>query len=150
MWRWAPSATNYQGSYAYNGWLYSGNYSVADLLGAPNSWRYSGPNSIPKPTTTPLFADAMWIDGWPKESDGPSTDLYNGNANYDMGRFTIARHGGQPPKSAPRSLASSSTLTGSIDIVFCDAHAGPVKLANLWTLNWHADWVTPATIPSPK
>jgi prepilin-type N-terminal cleavage/methylation domain-containing protein len=150
MWKWAPTVTNYQGSYAFNGWLYTGNYSVTDLLGAPASWRYSSESVIRKPTDTPLFGDAMWIDGWPREAEGPAKDLYKGNAGTGIGRFGIARHGGAPPKSAPSNLASSSGLPGATTVAFYDGHASSVRLKNLWTLEWHNDWVVPATIPSPR
>lgn len=150
MWKWAPTTTNYQGSYAFNGWLYSGTYSVANLLGAPNDWKYATETSIKKPTDTPLFGDAMWIDGWPREAEGPAKDLYKGNATTDMGRFTIARHGGTSPQSAPRNITSSSSLPGATTVAFYDGHASSVKLKNLWTLEWHNNWVVPATIPNPR
>jgi prepilin-type N-terminal cleavage/methylation domain-containing protein/prepilin-type processing-associated H-X9-DG protein len=150
MWNWAPSSTNYQGSYAYNGWLYSGTYSVSDLLGAPDSWIYTSASSVVKVANTPVFADAMWVDGWPEETQGPSADLYDGNANVDMGRFTLARHGGLPPASASRDITSSSQLPSSgINMLFFDGHASYEKLNNLWTLDWHAGWVVPASIPAP-
>jgi len=144
MWKWGPYGTNYWGSYAFNGWLYTGNYSVSDLLGAPASWKYTG-GAILGSDQVPAFGDAMWIDGWPMESQLPSQDLYNGNGNVDMGRFTIARHGGLPPGSAPRKINTTSiaNLPGSINIAFYDGHAAPVKLSTLWTLEWHAGWVTP-------
>ena len=150
MWKWAANATNFQGSYAFNGWLYTGTYSVSDLLGVPDAWEYNSEAVIASTSTTPLIADAMWVDGWPLETEGPSKDLYDGNASEDMGRFTIARHGLQSPQAAPRDITSVSGLVGSIDIVFYDGHAAASKLANLWTLDWHAGWVTPATIPNPQ
>jgi len=150
MWKWAPTATNYQGSYAFNGWLYSGDYSVSDLLGAPESWRYDSISSVTKLTTTPLFGDAMWIDGWPQETQGPSKDLYDGNGNDDMGRFTLARHAGFAPLSAPRSISSSLGLPGAINIVFYDGHAANTKLNSFWTLDWHAGWTMPSSIPAPQ
>lgn len=150
MWKWAPTATNYQGSYAYNGWLYTGNYSVSDLLGAPNVWRYATEATVKNSSETPLFGDAMWIDGWPREAEGPAKDLYNGNAGSGMGRFSIVRHGGVSPQSAPRNILSSSSLPGATIVAFYDGHAGAVKLRNLWSLEWHNGWVVPATIPNPK
>jgi prepilin-type N-terminal cleavage/methylation domain-containing protein len=148
-WKWAPSTTNYVGSYAYNGWLYSGVYSVADLLGAPDTWEYTM-STIVQPANVPLIGDAMWVDGWPQETEGPSKDLYDGNANEDMGRFTIARHGGRAPGSAPRNITSSVNLPGAINIEFFDGHANVAKLNTLWMLNWHANWTAPGTIPNPQ
>ena len=150
MWKWAPTVTNYTGSYAYNGWLYSGTYSVADLLGAPESWIYSNPSTVAHVTDTPIFGDAMWVDGWPQETEGPSADLYNGNANFDMGRFTIARHGSQPPGNAPTAITSSASMQNGINMTFYDGHSAYVKLTSLWNLYWHAGWVVPATIPAPR
>jgi prepilin-type N-terminal cleavage/methylation domain-containing protein/prepilin-type processing-associated H-X9-DG protein len=150
MWHWAPSTTNYEGSYALNGWLYTGTYATADILGTPPEWKYAGETSVKSTSNTPLFGDAMWIDGWPREAEGPSMDLYNGNGNTDMGRFTLARHGGSAPQSAPRSITSSSGLPGAINVAFVDGHASSVKLGNLWMLDWHANWVPPATIPNPR
>lgn len=149
MWKWAPTVTPYQGSYAYNGWLYVGTYSVADLLGSPNEWKYSGEASIKNPVETPLFGDAMWVDGWPKEAEGPAKDLYKGNANTGMGRFSLARHGGIAPLSAPRDIASSSGLVGATTIAFYDGHAIAVKLRNLWSLAWHANWDPTLAVPIP-
>jgi prepilin-type N-terminal cleavage/methylation domain-containing protein/prepilin-type processing-associated H-X9-DG protein len=154
MWKWSPNGPIYEGSYAYNGWLYSGYGNPPapplDLLGTPDAWKYSKESSVKSTANTPLFGDGMWIDGWPKETEGPSADLYNGNGNTDMGRFTIARHGGTSAQSAPRSITSSSGLPGASNIAFVDGHASSIKLGNLWTLDWHANWVAPATIPAPR
>jgi prepilin-type N-terminal cleavage/methylation domain-containing protein len=147
-WHWAPSLPTYGGSYTFNGWLYTGTYSTSDLLGLPDSWEYSTDSSITQPTTVPLIADGMWVDGWPTETEGPSKDLYNGNADEDMGRFTLARHGGKAP--GPLTITSSVGMPGAINVLCYDGHASVQKLPNLWTLNWHVGWVQPATIPAPK
>lgn len=151
MWKWVPFNTNYQGSYAFNGWLYSGNYSVSGLNIAPSDdWQYITEADVIKPSNTPLFADAVWVDGWPQETEGPASDLYNGSDSTFFGRFTIARHGGSPPASAPRNITSSASLRGAIDVAFIDGHANSVKLRDLWTLEWHKNWIIPASIPSPS
>src|SRR5208282_2604957 len=104
------------------------------------------------PSTTPLFGDSMWIDGWPLETQGPSKDLYNGNGTVgqDMGRFTLARHGSSSATSAPRNITTNSGLPGSVNLVLYDGHAAATKLGALWMLNWHSGWVIPATIPAPQ
>jgi prepilin-type N-terminal cleavage/methylation domain-containing protein/prepilin-type processing-associated H-X9-DG protein len=149
MWHWSPYGTNYSGSYAYNGWLYSGNYTET---GVPNlaTWSYRNDSAVQQAANTPLFGDAMWVDGWPQEIEGPAKDLYNGNGDTFMGRFTLARHGLTSPRTAPASLTSSSSLPGNINIAFVDGHAGAVKLANLWTLTWHNNWAQPGAIPAPE
>ena len=152
MWAFAPYGTNFQGSYALNGWLYSGNYTVQDFASALDSMEYNTTAGITQPSTTPLFGDSMWIDGWPLETQGPSKDLYNGNGTVgqDMGRFTLARHGSSSATSAPRNITTNSGLPGSVNLVLYDGHAAATKLGALWMLNWHSGWVIPATIPAPQ
>src|SRR3974390_2771629 len=80
MWQWYPFKTNFTGSYGYNGWLYSGNYSISGLIiGASDDWKFASETSVSKVSNTPLFADAVWVDGWPEETEGPAKDLYNGS-----------------------------------------------------------------------
>ena len=147
MWKWSPNGPIYEGSYAFNGWLYSGTYVIANAT--PDTWKYSMESSIKSASNTPLFGDGMWIDGWPKEKEGPSQDLYNGNGTTDMGRFTIARHGGTGPQSAPRNITSSVGLPGASNIAFADGHASSVKLKDFWTLDWHANWDATLAVPIP-
>jgi prepilin-type N-terminal cleavage/methylation domain-containing protein len=147
MWKWAPYNTNYYGSYGYNGWLYCGNYSATIIV--RDDWKYT-PASVQMTSQTPLFSDSVWVDGWPKETEGPAQDLYNGGAYTYMGRVTIARHGGKGAQSAPRNITSSAGLPGKICIVFYDCHASFVRLSDLWTLAWHQNWIAPGTIPNPS
>ncbi|HUC86260.1 MAG TPA: prepilin-type N-terminal cleavage/methylation domain-containing protein [Candidatus Acidoferrales bacterium] len=146
-WKWGPYGTNYFGSYAFNGWLYSGNYSSTIIV--PAAWKYT-PSSVTQSAATPLFSDSVWVDGWPNETEGPAQDLYNGSEHTYMGRLTIARHATGAPSSAPRNITSSSGLVGAVNIAFFDGHAGLAKLNTFWTLNWHQSWVVPATIPNPQ
>ena len=148
MWRWVPYTTNYQGSYTYNGWLYSGVYAVSDTVGTPDSWKFGNESGVVKPASTPIITDGIWVDGWAQESQGPAKDLYNGNAAIDTGRFTIARHGGRPP--SPQSITTSAGLSGGINALFYDGHAAFNKLNVLWALDWHVNWTVPGAIPSPQ
>jgi len=147
-WKWDPMNVTNLGSYAFNGWLYSGTYSVADMLGLPNSWEYNSEASIVTASSTPVLADAIWTDGWVTEAEGPSKDLYNGNAGVDMGRFTIARHGSRAP--GPLTIATSVGIPGSDNVLFYDGHVASTKLSDYWTLNWHSGWTPPASIPAPQ
>jgi prepilin-type N-terminal cleavage/methylation domain-containing protein/prepilin-type processing-associated H-X9-DG protein len=152
MWKWAPTVKSYQGSYAYNGWLYTGTLPGADIIGTPGTWKYSSEASVKKPTDTPLFADGVWVDLWPVETKGPSKNLYLGTAGVGLGfgRISIARHGGTAPASAPRNITTSAELNGASTIAFYDGHAASTKLKNLWSLEWHNEWVAPTTIPAPQ
>lgn len=149
MWKWAPAGIVYEGSYGYNGWLYTSTYAVANTLGTPANWKYSSEASIKNPTGTPLLVDSVWVDAWPRSGDGPAKDLYKGYPAGDMGRFSIARHGGVAPANAPK-ITLSSELRGASNIAFYDGHVSSTKLINLWTLEWHANWVAPAAISAPK
>ena len=152
--RWTSDRkTMFYGSYGFNGWLYS---NVRMFSGAPHpfpQWFFSKEGSIQKPTQTPVFFDANWVDAWPKETDPPARDLYNGETFiggprvFDMGRLTIARHGGRSPSSAPRRVPAGALMPGAIEIGFADGHAELVRLENLWKLTWHLDWQTPAKRP---
>jgi len=149
-WRWSPYGTVYEGSYGFNGWLYGGTYTVSDTLGCPEAWKYAKESSVKNPANTPLFADAMWIDGWPRESEGPAKDLYHGNGGKEMGRFTVARHGGISPAGAPRSITTIDGLRCGINTAFVDGHATFSKLPQLWSFDWHDSWVPPTTMTAPN
>jgi prepilin-type processing-associated H-X9-DG protein len=97
-------------SYGFNGWLYS--VSAEDFDESP--WRQRLLDRIP------IFADAVWVEGWPLESDliPADTNLGAGPGDADLGRFYIARHG------------------ESINACFLDGHAEQVPLINLKGLRW--------------
>jgi prepilin-type N-terminal cleavage/methylation domain-containing protein/prepilin-type processing-associated H-X9-DG protein len=147
LWTWSQGTTNYQGSYGFNGWLYAGDYKVDSLFpfGVPAANKYG--KNIMKPVNVPVFCDAMWIDGWPMETQGAAQNLYTGDANKFIGRFTIARHGGRGPGGAPRSNTLDVNMPGLINMVFYDGHVEPTKLNALWAPEWHANWITPSPIP---
>jgi prepilin-type processing-associated H-X9-DG protein len=80
----------------------------------------------------PTFTDATWSEIWPLEKDMRSTDLLKGNGNSQTNQLAdacIARH---------RYLSN---------VAFLDGHAESKPLAQLWTLRWHANWVTPTKLP---
>jgi prepilin-type N-terminal cleavage/methylation domain-containing protein/prepilin-type processing-associated H-X9-DG protein len=155
MWQWdaATAAPAYVGSYAFNGWLYSTpNLTVsgpADILGEPSSWQYRTESTVATPTSVPVMGDAVVWDSFPTETVGPSTDLYNGNPTpaRDMGRYTIARHGGRAP--GPLTISVTAGMPGSINLLFYDGHVEMTRLTDLWSQNWHNGWVVPSTLPSP-
>ena len=150
--RWTTNnQTMFYGSYGYNGWL----YSDAQVDGTPqfthHEFFFRRADSIQKPTLTPVFLDENWVDMWPLEKDLPYDDLYNGSPftdhNSEMGRCTIARHGGSSPGSAPREHRSNRVMPGAINMGMADGHAGLVKLEDLWQYYWHLNWQPPATRP---
>jgi prepilin-type N-terminal cleavage/methylation domain-containing protein len=143
-WIWRTNSTDgYQGSYAFNGWMYSN----MDFL--PKEKPFGNEAGILKPSLTPLFADAMWVDAWPSPTDAPARDLYLGDGPAGgISRFTIARHGSGAPKSAPRNVPSGQALPGSINVACADGHVELARLERLWDFYWHKGYVPP--IPRPK
>ncbi|MEO7678472.1 MAG: prepilin-type N-terminal cleavage/methylation domain-containing protein [Verrucomicrobiota bacterium] len=139
-WKWIYGTTNYQGSYAINGWFYSG---VADP-----AKEFLNESSIKNFARTPIFADSVWVDAWPTASDPPSRNLFEGGNSAGIQRLTIARHGSIDAANAPRRVAPAAPLPGATTIQFADGHAQLVKLQDLWTLNWHKNYVAPARRPN--
>jgi prepilin-type N-terminal cleavage/methylation domain-containing protein/prepilin-type processing-associated H-X9-DG protein len=131
------------GSYALNGWLYD---RVMFGATAHPEYMMSKQASIQKPSQTPVFVDAMWVDVWPLETDLPCTDLYDGSLQTGMTRCTIARHGGNA-SNAPRSFDINQRLPGSVNIGMADGHVEMTKLEGLWNCYWHLDWNPPAIRP---
>src|ERR1051325_11615655 len=140
----------YRGSYGYNGWMYGDkditqfrtDWTVPD----PNVLRFKKEDSFQKPTLTPVFADAIWVDGWPQEIDQPSRDLYAGlYPGASIGRWTIARHGNVV--SAPRNVPIGAKMPGTINIGFADNHAEGIRLEDLWNYYWRLDWKPPMMRP---
>jgi prepilin-type N-terminal cleavage/methylation domain-containing protein/prepilin-type processing-associated H-X9-DG protein len=149
-WAWSrtdPTGTNWTGCYAINAWLYT-------LAGATNvvnePEKYYRSDAISQSSLTPAFMDSIWPDAWPKATDSPATDFYNGSAYSDppgMGRLCIARHGGASASSAPRVVNIRQTLPGKINMSFVDGHVESVKIESLWNYNWHVGYVAPAKRP---
>jgi prepilin-type N-terminal cleavage/methylation domain-containing protein len=134
----------YEGSYAYNGWLYAGNWQqVADHN---IKLAFYSETDADLSAQTPVFLDSIWVDGWPESTDLPANDLVDGDTNGDgIGRFTIPRHAFSG--AVPRNFNYKNPLPGSINAVFFDGSASTVKLEELWTLSWHRNWITPAKRP---
>ena len=132
------------GSYALNGWL----YDTATFGGAAHpEFMMSKQTRIQKPSQTPVFCDAMWVDLWPLETDPPAEDLYDGSTQDNgMQRCTIARHHANPA-AAPRSFDPSQRLPAAIQLGLADGHVEAAPLENLWQCYWHLNWVPPSPRP---
>jgi hypothetical protein len=140
------------GSYGYNGWLYSGG-TVDGVSGNRTDveFFFQRESNIENPSQTPVFLDETWVDSWPLETDRPARDLYAGNSFYqrynEIGRATIARHGGLAPAQAPRSVPPGVKMSGAINMGMADGRAQLVKLEDLWNYSWHVGWRIP--VPRP-
>lgn len=134
-------ATDFTGSYGFNGWLLrweSTGRGGDQFSGGDQTWYAKvssrGAGGIP------VLADATWMDGWPREVDPTPPDVITGDRGQQgpnlapnenmMARFTIARHG------------------AGINISFVDGHAETTLLDRLKRLQWHQrfvyqDWAPP-------
>jgi len=148
-WIWVYTASRYEGSYAYNGWMYAGQWPSDFVPGMPNSvtnaFRVEG--DLTEPSRTPVIMDSMWLDAWPLAKDRPAKNLHTGDWDRSamMMRYTIPRHGFTG--AAPKAFDPKNALPGAINGVFADGHAEMAKLENLWSLYWHKNYVAPASRP---
>lgn len=63
-WQWVYGTTNYQGSYALNGWFYNGAQDAAR--------EFRTESAIQVPSKTPVLLDSIWVDAWPAAADAPA------------------------------------------------------------------------------
>jgi prepilin-type N-terminal cleavage/methylation domain-containing protein len=141
-WLVADGRTNYQGSYALNGYLYTQSpYGTASNF-------FRAETDISNPSKTPFFGDSVWVDAWPEMTDRPARNLFDGDkfAGGGVSRYAIPRHSA-PASSAPKNFDAKNQLPGAINIGFADNHAETVKLEQLWNQYWHKNWVPPAKRP---
>ena len=116
-------------SYGANMFIYNLPTDVKRLRGWPAEWFWRKISAPPRPTDTPLMADAMWRGAGPNcggagatKSTGPLPPSYNGewgDLDHEMKHLAIVRHG-----------------KGS-QLVFFDGSVRMVKIKGLWRLEWH-------------
>ncbi len=147
-WLWSGNRYDFQGSYALNGFFYSGDW--------PASWgrnvlafRLEG--ELSSPALHPIFADSIWVDCWPSADDPPPINLTGDpiDLNGGMGRLAYPRHGsasGPFSKKHPKEVP----LPGAVNVALADGHVELVKNDNLWKLEWHKNYKAPAKRPGLK
>ncbi len=153
-WVWNQSRPWLQGSYAINGWFYSSTGAGAWLANQNEATNYfNKEGNVQKPSLTPIFADSVWVDFEPMETDMPGVNLYlcGGWVNpAAMERIVTPRHGWTNPKLAPTFHPVNQRLPGGIDIGIIDGHVEQPKLEQLWNYSWHLNWVVPSPRPGLK
>ena len=146
-WVWETSATTNSGSFAFNGWFYADGLF---FTGADKERHYPRDTAVRFPSQTPVFIDSIWADLWPRPTDRPSRDLYDGEQSAgvgSIGRSTIARHG-MAASQAPRFVPPGQKLVGTVDVALFDGHVeGSVHLDNLWNYYWYRGYEIPDTHP---
>jgi prepilin-type N-terminal cleavage/methylation domain-containing protein/prepilin-type processing-associated H-X9-DG protein len=138
------------GSYALNGWFYSGDWpNGAGLFPlVRNAFRLD--TDVRYPSQSPIFCDSMWVDAWPQEKDRCASNLAIGNAgeNAGMARITLARHKYPASElSLPAARYRDKPLPGAINMVFFDGHASLTPNETLWEYQWHKKWKNPIKRP---
>jgi len=140
----AHAAKTYTGSYAINGWLYKGAPNFRTDQPSSESAYFNKDVSIQNSSQTPFFAECVWVDSWPWETDLPNANLYLAGSTENpatIERFCIPRHAWKSPSTAPRVfLILQQPLPGTINMVMADGHAETVKLQMLWRYYWHLNW----------
>jgi len=134
--------SNYQGSYALNGYFYSDSpYGVAEYM-------FRNEADLQNPSKTPWFSDSLWVDAWPLATDQPAANLVEGSPVLRGGlqRIAIPRHACLPSNSF-KNFDPTNKLPGAVNVTFADNHAETVKLEKLWGLYWHKNWEPPAKRP---
>jgi prepilin-type N-terminal cleavage/methylation domain-containing protein len=140
--------TNYQGSYALNGYFYSDMNDSVEAEGKNPNANFQKESQCLRPTTTPFYGDAAWVDSWPSYDDPNPIDVYDPswsdiNGKYvGVARFCLGRHGNQCGSTAPRSISPIMTranLPCAVNVSFEDGHVSLTKLPQLWTLTWAND-----------
>jgi prepilin-type N-terminal cleavage/methylation domain-containing protein len=149
--RYIDTQTNRAGSYAGNSWLVQSGLWEGYPDGQPE-WVWSKESQIQRTSKTSVFADCVIFgECWPAEDDLPAVNLQNGDISAaeqwrGMNTLTIPRHGSHP-SSVTTNQPPNKRLPGSIDISFYDGHVEAIPLENLWQLEWHQGWKTPALRP---
>ncbi len=108
-----------EGSYTINSWLQpTGYYQVETSSASYHNYYQRLSDARPD---VPIFGDGMWVDAWPRSTDPPPTNSFDGDNGSvaSMHRFCIARHG------------------RAINLSFVDTHVAVVDLEDLWAQYWH-------------
>ena len=77
-------------------------------------FRFTSESAVENPTQTPFFADAIWVDAWPLETDRPARNLFDGDkfSGGGISRFAIPRHAA-PLSAATKKLQSKIAIARS-------------------------------------
>jgi prepilin-type N-terminal cleavage/methylation domain-containing protein len=142
------------GSYGFNGWLYeAAPPAPAQQLPSPANTAYWHLPPSADASQIPIFADSVWVEGWPLGKDqapgggtppgnlvGPGSPIAgspSGTSNY-MQEFCIDRH---PHRR--------------VNVEFLDGHSDSFALEELWSavgattiLNWYPGYLDTVNRPA--
>jgi len=129
---WGDVGDSYaEGSYTINSWLQPSGYYQVALSDPAHDYYYQ--NLADARPDVPLFGDGMWVDAWPRSTDPPPSNSFDGDGGEvaSMHRFCIARHG------------------KAINMSFVDTHIEVVRLEELWQQYWHRGYEARSDVEVP-
>ena len=118
--------------YGQNHWTNTSENALI-TFSVPKELFWSGRLDFPDASSVPLYSDAVWVGGYPRDTDVPASsehpdDLPLGGGALlpggQMNRFMLTRH------------------SGNTNLVFGDGSAAPSKPSGLWEYKWHKDCQT--------
>jgi len=116
------------GGFGFNNWLENTPIVVKTMSPQFGDHFINGIDDSVESSNTPVMGDGTWVDtGWVLETDPLPNDFLDpmvsvGTGRPFMKRHCIARHG------------------EAINVAFLDGSARRIKILDLWSLKWHADW----------
>jgi prepilin-type N-terminal cleavage/methylation domain-containing protein/prepilin-type processing-associated H-X9-DG protein len=120
MGNWIPAAAGAIGGYCYNGWLYSGQYSVGTI--PVQQWKFETSATAPGLSSIPFMTDGLWVDTWVQIGQTLPADIKAGNfTDGGLGRVAIDRH------------------NKAVNAAFMDGSGRAVRLNQLMSLKWSTD-----------
>ena len=149
-WVWGSTPV-LQGSYVFNGWCYSDDHYF--VTGDDEGRHFRKDADFQHPSESPIFAEGVWVDMWPRTNNAVPFDLRNPCQDGDGGAGTIARcaigrHGGRGPKSAPVLFPPPNSWNKlpraySIDLALADGHVEKAAIPTLPRYYWNNGYVPP-------
>ncbi len=122
-----PGLDQLESGYGFNGWMFNWATSTPAMQSILQSWgvgdsnNYWSQGQASAGAQTPLLCDGDWMTFWPEAYTPPPTSVEEPGLFWAMP--AVNRH------------------DGAINVAFCDDHVERVALGDLWTLDWHPDFV---------
>ncbi len=137
-WVWASGVDDPEhGSYGLNGWLYDylDDYDNSWVESEANLQRKSFPSTLQatNSASVPVFADAVWVDAWPQDTDTVTS-------SFNLHRDRTDDTGNDYPAANHIRRLLVDRHEGSVNISFLDGHVESVNLEKLWSLKWHREF----------
>ena len=143
-----------QGSYAYNGYLYTRKGDNQGTIqsgpdGGPGGVRHAGGTGNPyydeggwpdimanikAPSERPVFTDGSWVDGWPRETNNkPADNLYG----------ELPSPASQPSWGRPYGMMTDFLTNhhgANTNVSYMDGHAETIQTRDMYNLKWTPTW----------